>query len=346
MAYYVHMKIARDPYGTTSYGKAIDKITLENSSGYSVEVITYGAYLISFKGPDRDGRIEELTKAFPSLSDYEVPTNYHGATIGRYANRIGGSSFTLDGELIELVPTHDMFQLHGGPSGFNTRIWEAFPMREEERASVKLTLTSAHGDQGYPGTLDVALTITLTEKNELFFVYEAVTDRPTCVSLTNHTYWNLSGKARTERVLDQLMQIHAEHIVEVDSDQVPTGRLIPVAGTPFDFREPKPIGEDITRIDADPQGYDHNFVLADHKGVLEAAVLKDPSSGRVMKVLTNAPGLQFYTDNYSVGNEHTALCLEAGELPDAMNHEGFHSPVLRPGETYRQVTIHSFSVER
>lgn len=339
------MKISRDPYGKTQQGKAVDCITIENTSGYSIQVLTYGAYLISCKAPDRDGVIEEITKNCDSLSAYEQPATYRGATIGRYANRIGGSCFTLDGVEYSLTPTNEFFQLHGGPSGFHTRVWEAFPMREEERASVKLTLTSEDGDQGFPGTLDVALTITLTEKNELFFVYEAVTDRPTCVSLTNHTYWNISGKPGIEKIYDQRLSIQADRIVEIDEHQVPTGRMTSVAGTPFDFREEKPIGRDIREIDADPQGYDHNFVLPDRKGMNEAAALYDPHSGRRMRVLTTAPGLQFYTDNHSEGSEHTALCLEAGEFPDAMNHEGLLSPVLRPGEVYRQATIHSFSTD-
>ncbi len=338
------MKIAREPYGTLKDGRAVDVITLENSNGYSAQVITYGAYLVSFKGPDKDGKIEELTRNYPDLAAYEDKTNYHGATVGRYANRIGGNTFSIDGTSYDLTPNNEFFQLHGGPDGFNTKIWEAFPIRYEERASVKLTLTSEDGDQGYPGTLDVALTITLTEQNELFFVYEAATDKNTYVSLTNHTYWNLSGKPGIKKIDDQLLKIHSEKTVDIDVHQVPTGKFNPVEGTIFDFTERKRIGDDIMKIDADPVGYDHNFCLSDRKGVQDAAELYDPESGRLMKVLTDAPGLQFYSDNHDTEHPHTALCLEAGELPDAMNHENFYSPLLEPGKLYRQVTIHSFFV--
>ncbi len=339
------MKIAREPYGTTKDGKAVDIITIENSNGYSVQVITYGAYLVSFKGPDKKGNIEELTRGYDNLEAYLNQPDYHGATVGRYANRIGKSTFSIDGESYQLNPTNDDFQLHGGPDGFNSRIWEAFPIRYDKRASVKLTLTSPDGDQGYPGTLDVALTITLTEENELFFLYEAATDKKTFVSLTNHTYWNLNGRPGEKKIYDQLLQINSEKTVAIDNNQVPTGELSPVAGTIFDFSKPKKIGEDILSIESDPVGYDHNFVMSDLKGVQEAASLWDPESGRFMKVLTDAPGLQFYSDNHDSENPHTALCLEAGELPDAMNHENFFSPLLKPGQLYRQVTIHSFSVE-
>ncbi len=339
------MKISRTPYGTTKDGKAVDTVIITNSNGYTLQIITYGAYLISFKGPDRNGVIEELTKNCHALSDYEVPNNYRGATIGRYANRIADGQFTLDGVTYSLDKTSEACQLHGGPAGFNTRIWEAFPIKYDNRASVKLTLTSPDGDQGFPGNLDVALTITLTEENELFFLYEAVTDKPTCISLTNHTYWNLTGRPGIEKIYDHKLQINSDHILEVDDNLVPTGSFIPVDGTPFDFRTIKPIGEDIMNIPGNVAGYDHNFVMQDRKGVLRAATVIEPKSGRKMQILTDAPGLQFYTDNFDKDAPHTAFCLEAGELPDAMNHDNFYSPVLRPGELYRQVTIHSFSIE-
>lgn len=339
------MKITRDPFGKTADGKAVDSITISNSQGYSMTLLTLGAYLISFKAPDRDGRIEEITKGPKTLEEIMKEGNYHGATIGRYANRIGKSRFTLDGIEYTLKSTNPSFQLHGGPGGFHSRHWDAFPMREESRASVKFTLSSPDGDQGFPGTVDVALTVTLTEKNELFFLYEAVTDKKTCVSLTNHTYWSLQGASKGKTVYDQLLAIDSQKVVELDETQVPTGSFIDVEATFYDFRTSTPIGSRIFQIDRDPVGYDFNYLLSDRAGVRDAAILYAPSSGRGMKVLTDAAGIQLYTDNHDEDSFHQAVCLEAGELPDAMNHASFPSPVLSPGELYRQVTIHSFFTE-
>ncbi|NQT60060.1 MAG: galactose mutarotase [Bacteroidetes bacterium] len=334
------MNISRDPFGKTKDGKNIDVIRIENSQHYSFEVITYGAYLRSFKAPDSEGNISELTRNFESLSDYEDPINYMGATIGRYANRIANASFSLDEKTYHLQKNSGNCQLHGGTAGFNTKIWEAFPMREHDRASVKLTLTSPDGDQGFPGTVDASLTITLTENNELFFFYEAVTDKPTCISLTNHTYWNLRGSIEHGNIYDQEISITADKIVDVDEELIPTGKLTDVTNTPFDLHQMTPIGKHIA-VPNNGLGFDNNFVLSAKKGLRKAAVVKDPKTGRTMEVHTDAPGLQFYSDNFSEPN-HAAYCLEAGELPDAMNHSNFPSPVLRPGEMYRQITIHSF----
>ncbi|MBL7006664.1 MAG: galactose mutarotase [Spirochaetia bacterium] len=337
------MHISRDPFGKTKDGKNIDVIRIENSQHYSFEVITYGAYLRSFKAPDSNGNVSEITRNFTNFSDYEAPLHYMGATVGRYANRIANASFMLDEKNYQLQKNSKNCQLHGGEAGFNTKIWEAFPVREHDRASVKLTLTSPDGDQGFPGTLDVALTITLTENNELFFFYEAVTDKPTYISLTNHTYWNLRGNIEQGNIYDQEICIEADQIVDVDEELIPTGKLADVKGTPFDLRAMIPIGKHI----AEPNnglGYDNNFVLSAKKGLRKAAVVKDPKSGRTMEVHTDAPGLQFYSDNFSEP-KHAAYCLEAGELPDAMNHSNFPSPALRPGEMYRQITIHSFYID-
>lgn len=339
------MKITRDPFGKTADGKAVDSITISNTEGYSMTLLTLGAYLISFKAPDRDGRIEDITKGPKRLEEIAKTDNYHGATIGRYANRIGGNRFTLDGVEYPLSSSNPTFQLHGGPGGFHTRHWDAFPMREESRASVKFTLSSPDGDQGFPGTVDVALTVTLTEENELFFLYEAVTDRKTCISLTNHTYWSLQGTSSKENVYDQKLAIASEKVVELDESQIPTGSFIDVEGTFYDFRTSTAIGSRIALIDRDPVGYDFNYLLSDRAGVRDAAILYAPSSGRGMKVITDAAGIQLYTDNHDAESPHQAVCLEAGELPDAMNHASFPSPVLAPGELYRQVTIHSFFTE-
>lgn len=342
------MEIRREPFGKTPAGKQVDTITITNSQGYSITVMTYGAYLISCRMPDREGKIEEITRNHPTLEEYLPYNNYKGATVGRYANRIRGGRFTLDGKVIQLVKTSDACQLHGGLRGFNSKIWEAFPMKYEDRGSVKLTMTSPDGDQGFPGTLDVALTISLTEKNELHFLYEAMTDKATPISLTNHTYWNLRGIFDEGSIYDQDIRINSESIVEVDKDLVPTGVLLPVANTVFDLREFTAIGKGIA-IPNGGMGYDNNFVLPPTQvqapnHVRTAAMIKDSISGRSMEIFTNTPSIQFYTDNFSQP-KHAAYCLETGELPDAMNHPDFPSPILRPGDVYRQITIHAFSVE-
>jgi aldose 1-epimerase len=331
------MKITRDPYGRTQDNRQVDEITLINEHGYSCTLITLGARIISFKGPDKHGRVEELTKCPTDLKAMEDAVSYHGATIGRYANRIADGIAMIDGKKWELDENRDGCQLHGGPKGFSTVIWEAFAMREETRASVKFTHTSPDGDQGYPGTLDIAVTVTLTEENELFFLYEAVTDKPTVVSMTNHTYWNLSGN-RKDRIYGHRIQIHADSIVETNAQQLPTGKILPVQDSDFDFRTPRTIGKEIS-------GYDVCYIMPDRKGVLEAAEVYEPVSGRRMQVITDAPGIQFYTDNNDPQDRHGSLCLETQQLPEAFNHEGFFHTPLRPGDYYRQLTIHSFSVE-
>jgi aldose 1-epimerase len=329
------MKITREPFGITSDGKKVDEITLINERGYSCTLITLGARIISFKGPDKNHKIEELTKCPHELSELEKSDNYYGATIGRYSNRISNGRFSIDGTEYQLELNGDGYQLHGGPRGFNSVLWEAFAMREDHRASVKFTHTSVDGDQGFPGTLDIAVTVTLTEENELFFVYEAVTDAPTVVGMTNHTYWNLSGD-RKDKVYSHQVKINAENIIETSENLVPTGKILPVDDTRFDLRVPRVLGK-LER------GFDTCFILPDKKGVLEAAEVYEPASGRIMKVITDAPGIQFYTDNFDDEDQHGSFCLEAQEIPDAFNHGDYFSRILRPGEFYRQVTIHSFS---
>lgn len=341
------MKITRERFGTTKSGKQVDIIRLSNSQGYSAGILTYGAYLHSFTAPDRNGKIQEITKNFDSFEPYLNPRNFMGATIGRYANRIAHGKFVLDGETYTLEENSAACHLHGGSGGFHTKIWEAFPMRFEDRVSVKLTIHSPDGDEGYPGAVDAAVTLTLTSKNEFMFLYEAAAEADTVISLTNHTYWNLRGSCEPGSIYDQQIRISSDRIVEVDRDLLPTGNLSPVEGTPFDLRTAQPIGEKIDQPN-NGNGYDHNFLIdrEQAKGskevVVEAAEVTDPVSGRSMIIRTNAPGIQFYSDNFS-NPKHCAYCLETGELPDAMNHENFPSPILRKGELYRQVTIHSFA---
>lgn len=338
------MNIQRKPFGITKTGKNIDSIIIENSHGASIELITYGARLISCRMPDISGNIEELLHSSRNIDDFEDDLLYHGATIGRYANRIANAQFTLDGRSWELQKNEAENQLHGGPGGFHSLTWDAFPIKYEDRGSVKFSLTSKDGDQGFPGNLDTAVTVSLTEKNELIFLYEAVSDAPTYISLTNHAYWNLEGAGK-DTIHGHKLQLFSEKIVEPDNKLIPTGNFLKVKNTAFDFLSEKRLGEDIDTL-INSKGYDHNFVLQDkHTPTLKkAAVMRAPHSGRTMTLETNAPGLQLYTDNYS-RIPYQAFCLEAGELPDAMHHDLFPSPRLNPGEMYRQITVYGFSVK-
>lgn len=338
------MNIQRKPFGITKTGKNIDSIIIENSHGASIELITYGARLISCRMPDQNGNIDELLYSSRNIDDFEGKLLYHGATIGRYANRIANAQFTLDGTTWELQKNEAENQLHGGPGGFHSLTWDAFPIRYEDRGSVKFSLTSKDGDQGFPGNLDTAVTVSLTEKNELIFLYEAVSDAPTYISLTNHAYWNLEGAGK-DTIHGHILKLSSEKIVEPDNNLIPTGNFLKVENTAFDFLSEKQLGDDIDTL-VNSKGYDHNFVLQDKHtpAMKKAAVMKAPHSGRTMTLETNAPGLQLYTDNYS-SPPYQAFCLEAGELPDAMNHELFPSPRLMPGEMYRQITVYGFSVK-
>jgi aldose 1-epimerase len=341
------LEIERVPFGKTRTGEAVDRFTVRNGEGVSFSLITYGATLTSVIAPDRSGKQDELTLGFDSLGAYEGRHPYFGATVGRYANRIGGAVFRIDETTYELDMNHGRHHIHGGSGGFSRRIWDAYPLKREHEAGVALALHSSDGDQGYPGNLDVKLTVMLSDRNELSFTYEAVTDAPTPVSLTNHSYWNLAG-ACSGPVYDHRVTLNSDSFVEVDEELIPTGELLPVEGTPFDFRTEKRIGRDLEEAG----GYDHCFTLSDeHALSIPAAVVSEPESGRRMEVFTITPGIQFYTGNFLSGLEtrcgrvdrHAALCLETQEYPDAMNRENFPDPILRPGQRYFRKTVHHFS---
>jgi aldose 1-epimerase len=343
------MEIERVPFGKTRTGEAVDRFTVRNGNGLSFSLITYGATLTSFIAPDREGNFEELLLGFDRLEAYEGKHPYFGATVGRYANRIGGAVFRIGERSYELDMNHGRHHIHGGAGGFSRRIWDAYPLKREDEAGVALALTSPDGDQGYPGKLDTKLTVMLSEKNELSFTYEAMTDKPTPVSLTNHSYWNLAG-ACSGPIYDHLLTLNSESIVEVDEELIPTGELPAVDGTPFDFREEKRIGEEIETAG----GYDHCYTLSDeHALSIPAAVVRDPASGRRMELFTISPGIQFYSGNFLSGIEtrcgaarqHTAFCLETQEYPEAMNHEHFPDPILHPGQRYFRKTVHHFSAD-
>jgi aldose 1-epimerase len=340
------MELERKPFGKTASGEAVDMITIKNSRGTSCSLISYGATLISFKAADRRGNIEELTLGFNNLKSYEGAHPYFGATVGRFANRIREGRFTLDGIDYQLDLNKPPHHLHGGRQGFSRRVWELFPIKREREAGAVFTLSSAEGDQGYPGNLDLSLTVLLTEDNELIFSYKASCDKASPISITNHSYWNLSGACKGD-VHDHLAMLNSDAILEVDEDLVPTGRKMNVINTPFDFRIEKRIGEMIDEAG----GYDHCYTLSQENALsIPAAVISDPLSGRRMTLLTVSPGVHFYTGNFLTGQEtrdgkaekHGAFCLETEEYPDAMNHDNFPIAVLRPGESWERKSVYLF----
>jgi aldose 1-epimerase len=348
------------PFGSTTAGDRVDLVTLTGPSGIEVDISTWGGIVTRLFVPDRDGELADVVLGHDRLEPYLAGTPYFGAIVGRYANRIAKGRFSLDGREYQLAVNNGPNHLHGGIRGFDKVLWTAEPYADETESGVVLRYTSVDGEEGYPGKLDVTVTVTLTAAGAFRIDYEATTDAPTIVNLTHHGYWNLAGQASGD-ILDQVLTVHAGRYTPVDSTLIPTGELAPVAGTPFDFREPFAIG---TRIDVEDEqlefggGYDHNFVLDgwSDDGVLRpAAVLLDPASGRRMEVLTTEPGIQFYSGNFldgsDVGKEgavyayRTGLCLETQHYPDSPNHPAFPSTVLRPGETYRSTTVYRFSAE-
>ena len=342
-----------DTFGTYPGGEA-SLYTLTNANGMEVDITNYGAIITSIRVPDREGNMADVAHGFPTLEGYLGEDPYFGATIGRYGNRIANATFDLNGETYNLPANDGPNSLHGGPNGFHTQLWNATEVDEDGATGVEMERTSPDGEEGYPGNLDVTVRYTLTDDNELRIQYTATTDQATPVNLTNHSYFNLSGDGT---ILDHVLMIDADAFTPVNNTLIPTGELRSVEGTPFDFREPTPIGE---RIDAENeqlgfgQGYDHNWVLNSEGGSLASvATLYDPSSGREMEVLTTEPGLQFYSGNFLDGSLtgkdgknyelRSALCLETQHFPDSPNQPDFPSTILEPGDTYSSETVYRFS---
>jgi aldose 1-epimerase len=350
----VHRSIAG-----TSFGRAgnanVEIYTLTNTHGIEARIMTYGAALVSLKTPDRAGKLQNIILGFDSVDSYAAGVPYFGATVGRYANRIAGGQFLLDGKSYRLPKNDGPNSLHGGNRGFDKRVWQAQPLDAPSGASLRLTYISPAGEEGYPGELTAHVTYQLGDDDTLSIRYEATTTAPTPLNLANHAYFNLSGDpART--ILDQVLEINADRFTPVNAALIPTGELRAVAQTPFDFRTPRSIGGRIN--DGDEQlrlggGYDHNWVLnTAGPGVLTlAAVLTDPGSGRSVQIRTTQPGLQFYSGNFldgkpagggTVFHYRTGLCLETQHFPDSPNQPGFPSTILRPGQTYSERTTLTF----
>lgn len=345
------MKLTEQPFGTARAGE-VTKYTIENSQGLSIGLIDYGATLVSVKTPDKNGKVAEITQGFPTLEGYLQRHPYFGSTVGRFCNRIAKGKFSIDGREYTLATNNGPNHLHGGEEGFDRKLWKAEPFKKADEAGVKFTYVSPDGEEGYPGELTATATYSLNDQNELKFTFEATTDAATHVNLTNHAYWNLAG-AGSGTVLDHELTIAAEQYLPVDDTAIPTGELANVSGTPFDFTSPKKIGAQWDELSGDPKGYDHCFVLEDSSQLHAAATVIEPTSGRVMEIQTTQPGVQFYTGNFLDGSEsnggfeqNQAFCLETQHFPDAPNQPKFASTLLKPGETFRQTTVHRFRVEK
>jgi aldose 1-epimerase len=333
--------------------------TLKNRGGLTIEITNYGGIVTALRVPDREGRIDDIVLGFDSLDEYLGPHPYFGGIIGRYANRIAGGRFRLEGREHVLARNDGPNHLHGGARGFDRVFWSAMPRNPGDGSPLVLRRTSEDGEEGYPGTLDCEVAYTLTDANEFRIDYAATTDRPTVVNLTQHSYFNLAGRQGSD-VLGHQLFVDADTFLPVDESLVPTGETRPVLRTPFDFREPQPIGQRIAA--ADPQlargkGYDHNFCL-NRRGLDPsiprlAARVVEPRTGRVMEVITTEPGLQVYAggalDGSIVGKggrvyaRHAGLCLETQHFPDSPNQTAFPSVRLDPGRVFRSTTAYRFS---
>lgn len=349
------MTINSEPWGTTKSGQQVTLYTLQNSHGMEARITDYGGIIVKLTAPDKQGRFADVVLGFDEFASYEAKNPFFGCITGRYANRIAGGKFTLNGTEYTLAKNNGPNHLHGGKVGFDKKVWHAEPIRRSNKVGLALSYISADGEEGYPGKLDCRVTYLLTNDNSLEIEYTATTDKPTIVNLTNHSYFNLAGEG-SGSILDHRLTIHADTFTATDDTLIPTGEKAPVAGTPLDFTKPHPIGE---RISADyvplkqGQGYDHNYVINGRSGLRTAARAEDPSSGRVLEVLTTAPGVQLYTGNHlnvtgKKGHHYTSrhgFCLETQHFPDSPNKPEFPSPVLLPGDTYRHTCIYKFSAE-
>jgi aldose 1-epimerase len=341
-------------FGRSPTGEPVIRFTLENRRGLRARVITWGAGLVEMLAPDRHGALADVTLGFDSLDGYLTPHPHFGVTTGRFANRIAGGKFAINGTTYTLATNDGAHHLHGGPQGLHWQNWRG--EAGSDGRSVRFTHTSPDGTEGYPGNLSLAVTYTLTDDNELRLDYTATTDQPTVLNLTNHAYWNLAG-AGAGGILEHEIAIHAPHFTPVDGGSIPTGEIAAVAGGPMDFTKPKRITRDFARMTGQPGGYDHNYVIAHpHAGAMTvAAEAHDPHSGRLLTISTTEPGIQFYTGNYLNGSvvgkggtayqKHSGFCLETQHFPDSPNQPHFPSTVLRPGQAFRSSTVHRFTVK-
>lgn len=348
-----------DDFGTTASGETVQRYTLTNDDGMRVAVMSWGATLLEISVPDREGRLENITLHLADFAAYERGHPLFGSVVGRYANRIDGGGFVIDGVRHDLATVNAKtgVHIHGGAEGLARQIWRGRALRDENHIGVELTHRSPDGHEGYPGQVDLTVTYRLTSDNRLEIDYRARTDRPTHLNLTNHAYFNLSGAGSGE-VRDHRLTLRSDRVLEIDERKIPTGIFLPVAGTPFDLRKPRPIGARLDEVDGG--GYDHCYVIdhrerKSHGEPVWFARLEDPESGRVMEVATTQPGVQLYTGNYLKSSlttpdgraygPHHGVCLETQHFPNSPNIPEFPSTLVLPGKDYRELTVFRFTVE-
>ncbi|MGO4377210.1 aldose epimerase family protein [Pseudoduganella sp. RAF53_2] len=352
----MELSITQEPFGETPEGLPLSLYTLRNRNGMTVKITNYGGIITELHVPDKHGRLADVTTGYTKADSYFADQNFFGALIGRYGNRIGRGRYQLDGESVQLDINDGENHLHGGPRGFHKVAWHAVPVVADLSIGLKLTHRSRDGDQGYPGNLDVTVMYELNDANELLIKFHATTDKATPVNLTHHAYFNLAGEGS---ILDHQLVINAERYTPIDSQSIPLGPLADVAGTPFDFRTTRTIGEYINDEDEqldNGRGYDHNFVLVkpEPHTMSLAAILREPASGRVLELYTQEPGVQFYSGNFLDGSlvgkgwqygYRGALCLEPQHYPDSPNQPEYPNTILRPGEVYETKSLYRFTVQ-
>ena len=346
-----HAAVESVTWGKTTAGEEVKLFTLRNANGMEAKITNWGGYIVSLKVADKNGKFDDVVLGFDSLDGYLAKNPFFGCITGRYANRIGGAKFKIDGIEYQVTPNSGKHQLHGGKEGFDKKLWSV----KELSDGVELSYTSIDGEEGFPGTLKCTVTYKLTKDNGLQIGYQATTDKPTVLNLTNHAYFNLAGEGSGD-ILGHELTIPTDQITATDDDLITTGEIVNIKGTPLDFTTPHTIGE---RIGADFKpliqgiGYDHNYVLSG-SGMKLAAIVKEAKSGRVMTVRTTEPGVQLYTGNHlkevngkggHVYKTRHGFCLETQHYPDSPNKPEFPSVILRPGETFQSTTIYQFSAE-
>ena len=352
------LKIEKKEFGTTEDNVTVYQFVLSNKNGMKISVINYGGIITSLKAKDRNGKYQDIVLGFNSLPPYEDENPYFGAIIGRYGNRIANGNFKLDGQSYKLDINNPPNHLHGGLKGFHKVVWKPKEILNDSDVSLELTYLSKHMEEGYPGNLDVKVTYTLNNKDELSVFYEAVTDQKTIINLTQHSYFNLSGNFSND-ILDHEIRINADSFLPVDETLIPTGEIRSVLGSPFDFRKSKLIGQDIDTNNKQIEfgkGYDHCWVINNQSnGLRSVASAYHYESGRVLDVYSDLPGLQFYSGNFLDGTLkskkvgyyelRSGFCLETQYYPDSPNQENFPSVILKPGDVYKSNTVFKFSVK-
>ena len=350
--------VRKQSFGKTGDGRPVDLYTLTNSQGMEVRAMTYGGIIVSLRVPDKTGKFDDVVLGHDTLDGYLVNPPYFGVIVGRYANRIGNATFTLDGVKYTLAKNDGPNSLHGGLNGFNKQVWEAKPFKDTTGVGVAFSYLSKDGEEGYPGNLKVKVSYVLTDENQVVIDYEATTDKATPLNLSQHSYFNLAGEGSGD-ILGHHLMLNADRFTPVDKTLIPTGEIRPVQGTPLDFTTPTAIG---ARINDNYEqlvvgrGYDHNFVInRKEDGLILAARVHEPTSGRVLEVFTTEPAVQFYSGNFLDGTitgkhghvykQRNGFCLETQHYPDSPNHPDFPSTILRPGATFHSQTVFKFSAE-